>query len=213
MNVCLNCSHLQREHQSFSNGEGNQWWGKCLKRSTPFNELCCKCEKYEFRQGKKTILEVIVELTGETPVQYSGELKAIRCPFHNDHKPSLVIYEKTSSYFCFPCSTGGDMYNFYSRFKECSYKAAKEALDGNTDILTEITETLDGLHVVPDEVDYSDELNMTISKFCRDLMYRKPELTNNVMEFLKKFDGVLQSKKISAIIMKETIARAKELEK
>jgi hypothetical protein len=161
---------------------------------------------------KKSILEVIVELTGQTPVQYSGELKAIRCPFHDDKKPSLVIYESTSSYFCYPCSMGGDMYNFYSRFKECSYRQAKEAIDGNTNTLQEIEEYLDGLHI-KEEVDYSDELNMSVSKTCRDIMYKNPEKITMVMGFLKKLDGVLQSKKISVMIMTEMIKESRELQK
>jgi DNA primase len=160
---------------------------------------------------KKSILEVIVELTGETPVQYSGELKAIRCPFHDDKKPSLVIYESTSSYFCYPCSMGGDMYNFYSRFKECSYRQAKEAIDGNSNTLQEVTEYLDGLHV-KEETTFNDELNITVSKYCRDLLYRRPELVNNVMEFLKNLDKVLQSP-VNSVIMKEQIERSRKLDK
>jgi hypothetical protein len=160
---------------------------------------------------KKSILEVIVELTGQTPVQYSGELKAIRCPFHNDKKPSLVIYESTSSYFCYPCSMGGDMYNFYSRFKECSYRQAKEAIDGNTDVLEEIVQTLDGLSV-SDEIDYSNELNMSVSKTCRDIMLKKPEKITMVMEFLKKLDEGLQ-KPINSDTMKMWLEKMKGLDR
>lgn len=158
---------------------------------------------------KKSILEIIVELTGETPVQYSGELKAIRCPWHNDQKPSLVIYESTSSYFCYPCSMGGDMYNFYSRFKECSYKQAKEAINGNNDILEECTQMLDGLHV-KDEVDYNSQTNISISKYCRDLMYSQPKKVDKVMDFLKQLDEGLQ-KPINSDTMKMWIKRSRGL--
>lgn len=160
---------------------------------------------------KKNILEVIVELTGETPVQYSGELKAIRCPFHDDKKPSLVIYESTASYFCYPCSMGGDVYNFYSRFNECSYRQAKEAIDGNSNLLEEITQTLDGIHV-KDQVDYNSQTNIAISKYCRNLMFSYPEKVDKVMEFLKQLDMVLQ-KPITSAIMKEQIEKSRELDK
>ena len=161
--------------------------------------------------GRKSILEVITELTGQTPVQYSNELKAICCPWHDDKKPSLVIYESSSSYFCFPCSVGGDVYNFYSRFKGCSYRAAKEAINGNVDTLVEIGEYLDGLNV-KDEVDYASELNFSLSKYCRDLMYRKPELVNNVMNYLKDLDKTLTNS-VSHVIMEQKIKESREIGK
>lgn len=40
------------------------------------------------------------------------------CPFHKDTDPSLVFYEKTNSFFCFGCRTGGDVVEFYRRLKE-----------------------------------------------------------------------------------------------
>jgi len=160
---------------------------------------------------KKTILEVIEELTGQKAVQYSNELKAICCPWHEDKKPSLVIYEHTSSYFCFPCSVGGDIYNFYSKFKGCSFRVAKEALDGDTNVLEEITMTLDGIDV-KDEKDFKDELNFAVSKYVRDLMYRKPELVNNVMNYLKDLDKTLTNP-VSHVIMEQKIKESREIGK
>jgi DNA primase len=161
---------------------------------------------------KKTILEVIEELTGQKAVQYSNELKAIKCPFHDDQKPSLVIYEHSSSYFCFPCSFGGDVYNFYSKFKGCSFRQAKEALDGNVDTLVEIGEYLDGLNV-KDEVDYNDQANFALSKYCRDLLYKRPDLEPKVMEFLKKLDSHLTNGKIDAILLEKLIKESRGIEK
>ena len=161
--------------------------------------------------GKKSITEVIIELTGQTPVQYSGELKAIKCPWHDDKKPSLVIYERTSSWFCYPCSQGSDIYGFVARYKGISYKAAKEFIDGNNDVLEEITQTLDGLHTI-DEVSYNDELNIKVSQMCRDIMYRRPELVNNVMSYLRKFDERLKIG-IKYDILNSTLEEVRNLEK
>jgi DNA primase len=159
---------------------------------------------------KKTILEVIEELTGQKAVQYSNELKAIKCPFHDDQKPSLVIYSGTNSYFCYPCSFGGDVYNFYSKFKGCSYKAAKEALDGNVDTLVEIEEYLDGLNV-KDEKDYRDELNFSISKYCRYLMYAHPSQVDNILKFLQKLDNEVLTKPVTGVILKQVIEESRRL--
>ena len=162
--------------------------------------------------AKKTILEVIEELTGQKAVQYSNELKAICCPWHEDKKPSLVIYSNTNSYFCFPCSFGGDVYNFYSKFKGCSFRQAKEALDGNVDTLVEIGEYLDGLNV-KDEVDYNDQANFALSKYCRDLLYKRPDLESKVLDFLKRLDSHLTNNKIDAILLEKLIKESREIGK
>src|SRR5271154_1260128 len=104
--------------------------------------------------GKKSILEVIIELTGMKLVPIGEGIYRGFCPFswHNNvDTPSFTVYNLTSSYFCYGESQGGDVYNFYSKFKNCTYRQAKEALDGNTDVLIEITEYLDGLGVKNEE--------------------------------------------------------------
>ena len=160
---------------------------------------------------KKTITEIITELTGQVPVQYSGELKAIRCPFHDDHSPSLVIYSQTNSYYCYPCGVGGDIYNFVSKFKGISYRASKELLDGDSTLQEDCTMLLDGLHI-KEEIDYSQELNMSVSKYCRDLMHRRPELVNNVMGFLKNLDKTLQSP-VTYATLEQKMKESRELDK
>lgn len=161
---------------------------------------------------KKTILEVIEELTGQKAVQYSNELKAIKCPFHDDQKPSLVIYEHTNSYFCFPCSFGGDIYNFYSKFKGCSFRQAKEALDGDTNVLEEIVQTLDGIGVV-DPIDYSKQLNFSLSKTARNIMFSNSEKISQVMTFLKEFDAVLAKGPVDNNAQKYWLEKIKALDK
>jgi DNA primase len=160
---------------------------------------------------QKNIKE-LVEEAGVVLVPIGENIFRGSCPFHiNLNTPSFTVYTATDSWFCFGESIGGDIYSFYSRLKNCSYYASKEALDGDTNLLEEVTMTLDGLSVV-DEKDYGQELNFALSKFCRDLMYRKPELVNNVMEFLKKMDKDLTTKKIDAILMAEIIAESRKLE-
>jgi DNA primase (bacterial type) len=47
-----------------------------------------------------------------------------RCPFHTDAQPSLVVYPKDASYFCFGCSAGGDVIDFVSRLNGVGFRAA-----------------------------------------------------------------------------------------
>jgi DNA primase len=53
-----------------------------------------------------------------------------RCPFHTDGKPSLVVYPKDASYFCFGCSAGGDVIDFVSRLNGVGFRAAISMLSG-----------------------------------------------------------------------------------
>ena len=159
---------------------------------------------------KKDFLEIITELTGQVPIQYSNELKAIKCFMHDDQKPSLVLYPHSLSWFCFPCSVGGDIYNLYSRFKGCSYRVAKEAIDGDTNVLEEITQTLDGIGV-KDEKDYASELNFSLSKYCRDLMYAHPDQVDNILKFLQKLDNEVLTKPVNSDILKQIIEESRRI--
>jgi len=37
----------------------------------------------------------------------------VRCPFHEDHTPSMKLYE--DHYYCFGCHTHGDVVDLYAR--------------------------------------------------------------------------------------------------
>ena len=48
-----------------------------------------------------------------------------RCPFHEDHSPSLKLNE--DYYYCFGCHATGDVIDFTSRLLQvCKYHAAKQ---------------------------------------------------------------------------------------
>ena len=39
------------------------------------------------------------------------------CPFHEDRRPSLVVYPESASFFCFGCDQGGDVIDFVGRLR------------------------------------------------------------------------------------------------
>lgn len=53
--------------------------------------------------------------------KYLPDLKKIgrnymaTCPFHDDHTPSLCIYDEKGSFKCFGCDAKGDKYDFYAK--------------------------------------------------------------------------------------------------
>lgn len=48
-----------------------------------------------------------------------------RCPFHDDHQPSLKLDQR---YYCFGCHTTGDVIDFTARLHGISNRAAAEKL-------------------------------------------------------------------------------------
>ena len=49
-----------------------------------------------------------------------GNRLRIRCPFHDEKTPSLVVYLNTSSFTCFGCSKSGDVFDFIAAYEEIS---------------------------------------------------------------------------------------------
>ena len=61
----------------------------------------------------------------------SGRRLVGLCPFHEDRNPSLVVYEETSSYFCFGCDAGGDVFDFVGRLRGTAFRETTALLAGS----------------------------------------------------------------------------------
>lgn len=46
------------------------------------------------------------------------------CPFHDEKTPSLKVYDKTNSYYCFGCGKGGDPVRFVRDLFGLSFRDA-----------------------------------------------------------------------------------------
>jgi DNA primase len=44
----------------------------------------------------------------------------IKCPFHQDDKPSCKIYPETGTFHCFGCGATGDQIEFIEKYDKCS---------------------------------------------------------------------------------------------
>ena len=73
-------------------------------------------------KDRVTILET-VEFYGFKP----NIAHKICCPFHGEKTPSLHIYDKTNTFYCFGCGIGGDSVRFVSElYKLKAFQAAKK---------------------------------------------------------------------------------------
>lgn len=48
----------------------------------------------------------------------------IRCPFHDDKKPSMKIYDGDRGYYCFVCHEGGSIFNFVMEHDNLEFEPA-----------------------------------------------------------------------------------------
>jgi DNA primase len=53
-----------------------------------------------------------------------GKAYTSRCPFHDDHNPSLSVYPDSNRFICFGCGEKGDAIDFIKKLKGFSFKYA-----------------------------------------------------------------------------------------
>lgn len=71
----------------------------------------------------------IEDLIGRfVPLRPSGQRLVARCPFHEDHTPSFVVYPRTQSFYCFGCRAHGDVFAFLMRYERLSFREALEVI-------------------------------------------------------------------------------------
>jgi DNA primase len=71
----------------------------------------------------------IEDLVGQyVELRRSGRNFIGLCPFHDDHRPSLVVYPATRSFCCFACRTAGDALSFLMKAERLSFPEALKVL-------------------------------------------------------------------------------------
>jgi DNA primase len=58
----------------------------------------------------------------------SGVRYVARCPFHEDRRPSFVVFPETQSFYCFGCREHGDVLSFLMRVEHLSFGEAVKVL-------------------------------------------------------------------------------------
>jgi len=62
------------------------------------------------------------------PLRPSGKNFAAPCPFHDDRKPSFVVYSTTQSFYCFGCQAAGDVFTFLMKVEQMNFPEALRVL-------------------------------------------------------------------------------------
>lgn len=77
-----------------------------------------------------SIRQVYEKYSGETLNQYRVRGN-VPCPFHQDAKPSMHLYDKTNSFYCFSCKKAGSTIDLYMEITGVAdkFEAAKQLCD------------------------------------------------------------------------------------
>ncbi len=82
-------------------------------------------ERIEQIKANVPIAQVIAHYV---PLKMSGRNLMGRCPFHDDHTPSMVVYPHSATFHCFGCQKQGDVISFLRDKENLSFYEALDAL-------------------------------------------------------------------------------------
>ena len=57
-----------------------------------------------------------------------GNSFVARCPFHKEKTPSFSINDEKGLFYCFGCGTGGNILNFISKYKNCTFRESLQEI-------------------------------------------------------------------------------------
>ncbi len=126
--------------------------------------------------------DIVSVISRYIPVDKSGKSYRARCPFHNDHDPSLHISTDKQIYKCFVCGAGGNVFSFVQNYKKVNFV---EAVGEVADII--------GYHLSVDttekkEVDpHKQDLYKVLDETIRYTMYElNTDVATKEREYLEK---------------------------
>lgn len=86
--------------------------------------------RFSLQAGELKRAVPIADLVGRyVTLRSSGESLRGRCPFHEDHDPSLMVYPSTGTFRCFGCGSHGDVITFVMEIEQLPFLRALDALD------------------------------------------------------------------------------------
>lgn len=130
----------------------------------------------------------IVSVVGRfVPLKRRGAYWIGRCPFHDDHSPSLHVNPQLGIYKCFVCGAGGDIFKFLMEHEHLGFREVLETLARETGV--ELPERQDAPD--PEEARRNGAARQALD-WARDLFHRNLLSTPAALEYARK-RGILDS--------------------
>ncbi|TWU65793.1 DNA primase [Crateriforma conspicua] len=67
---------------------------------------------YDLKERVRAAVDILDVIGQGTEVRPQGRNFVVRCPFHNDRRPSLTINPERQSWKCWVCDIGGDVFSY-----------------------------------------------------------------------------------------------------
>jgi DNA primase len=112
-------------------GRGTEDFAALLREAQPLrplpppsrNRAPSRGTSPEVAQAKASV--ALEEIIGRYVIlTVSGENYIALCPFHEDHKPSFVVFPKTRQFHCFGCGAHGDVLTFLMKVEGLTFPEA-----------------------------------------------------------------------------------------
>lgn len=90
-----------------------------------------------FEQAREEIrsrADIVSVVGRHVPLKRRGAYHVGRCPFHDDHSPSLHVNPQLGIYKCFVCGAGGDVFKFLMEHEHLNFREAMEMLARETGV-------------------------------------------------------------------------------
>src|SRR5579863_8185098 len=76
----------------------------------------------------KSKLDIVEEIGAVVPLKKSGKTYKGLCPFHSERTPSFYVFPGSSTWKCFGCNEGGDIFTFVEKQQALDFKEVQELL-------------------------------------------------------------------------------------
>ncbi len=84
-------------------------------------------------QQLKTHADIVNVIQQFVPLKKSGSGRYVgKCPFHDDHSPSMNVNPQLGIYKCFACGAGGDVFKFVMEHEKMDFRSAVEWVANDT---------------------------------------------------------------------------------
>ncbi len=74
----------------------------------------------------KQVANIVDIISEYLPLKKVGKNYVALCPFHQEDTPSFTVSEEKQIFHCFGCGTGGNVFTFLMKYKQCSFYEAVE---------------------------------------------------------------------------------------